>query len=150
MGKALHSWRMQLSTAQPWCPTLDMLYKHCWPSCGDGKAFLASQMFSSSIQGPSHWEYLLPLYSKGNKWHLLPQVLLENYFIKNSTVKMILFYLVVLFRISRNNPFPYAMMAAVRDKKWLDMKLPSLNVVLLKAAFVGNEFDKTIFSLWAN
>lgn len=49
-----HSWWMQLSTARLQRPTLDMPYKHCCPSYGDGKAFLASQMVPSSIPGPSH------------------------------------------------------------------------------------------------
>lgn len=48
------SWRMQLSTAQLQCLTLDMLYKHCCPSYGDERALLASQMVPSSIPGPSH------------------------------------------------------------------------------------------------
>lgn len=93
-----------------------------------GKHFLLPKWFLAQFQvHPTQilWRYLFPLYSKGNKWQLLPHVLLENDFIKNSTVKVTLFYLVVLFRISRKNPFSYAMMAAVRDNKWLDMKLPS-------------------------
>lgn len=86
MGKASDSWWMQLSTGQSQCPTLDTFYKHCCPFYRDRKAFLASWMVPSSVPGPSHSNTLgifFPLYSKGNKWHLLPQVLLENYFIKN-------------------------------------------------------------------
>lgn len=105
---------------QSQCYTLDMLYKHCCPSSGDRKAFLPSRMVPSSIPGPFSSNTLGIFVSFTLK---RKQVTFAPTGITGKLLRI--WHYSFLLRISRTRPYSYAMMAAVRDNKWLDMKLPS-------------------------